>query len=484
MRKSFIKIIDPGLLKKTMEYVVENEILNQLPTYIKPVRITMVAEVNRLQSLFLCELLGSYSIQSQRYCRYDVNYQDNIIFENIDLFDKSEQAMLFSCIKEMTDLYLNMTVLKEESVNKTKYTADDFKNGIPIDDGRYILPMAYTCNKEMTLNGEQFLKLILLLYNNSGVFGDMYHELLDEIALVVNDIHAVEYIKTVALAMCGEARVVDKTYFDNIIGERENHNLIHMLDNGCVYTPMIKSGAGALMCTTCGQSAIEILDNCDEKSSRKITERVAIGIHHTSISEHSVFSFIMKQSVPCYNQYLRHRPQDVLREEFDLEGIYDKGLLHYMVLPDSIFDNGYTKMSDKFINTVNKVSETIRFIFNRAVNSSGSSEHANVLLNMKLDALKQLIPMGYQLRVICTNNIVNELYKCTKRICNKAQWEIGDIMREALSLIKSKIGDDNKLLEMARPGCCTKSGCGEGKFRCKDNSNVLGLFNILKGEDK
>ena len=89
--------------------------------------------------------------------------------------------------------------------------------------------------------------------------------------------------------------------------------------------------------------------------------------------------------------------------------------------------------------------------------------------------------MGTELRNRCTTNLVNELInKAPKRTCNKAQWEIAQITRTVINTIADDIGKDNRLLEVANPGCCTKNGCPEGKGRCKDNSNVIKIFGINK----
>lgn len=317
MKKSLIKIIDPGLLESIMGYV-QNVDSSDFITLFKTVRISMITETNRLQSLFLCELLGSYSIQSQRYCRYDEDIDKNVIFENMDLFESDEQLMIKASLKNTTNLYLKMTELNEGSENKTKFTKDDFKHGIPIDDGRYILPMAYSCNAEMTLNGEEFLKLINLFNTNRYIFGDLYEQLMAELTDIIGG-EAVPYISNLATFMLMSKRTVNKSFFDNLFPIRSDYKYVHLLGNECKYTPMQKSAAGALICTTSDKSTIEILDGCnDEVKAKQLTERVVVGTNHTSVSEHASFSLLLKQSIPCYNQYVRHRHQETIREDFDV----------------------------------------------------------------------------------------------------------------------------------------------------------------------
>lgn len=145
-----------------------------------------------------------------------------------------------------------------------------------------------------------------------------------------------------------------------------------------------------------------------------------------------------------------------------------------MVLPASIMSS---KFMGDWYTTLSKLTATIKYLYTNTL-EMGDSELAVAKKEARLEAIKQLIPMGYEIRVICTTNLINETYKATKRLCNKAHWEIGIITRMSIDLIKKEIGEDNKILDKCRPGCCTERGCSEGKFTCGDNSNVLELFNI------
>lgn len=460
MNKGFIKIIDTGLLNPVLQYIdekIQNGEDFDILTLIKPVRVTLLLETNRLQSLYLCELLESYSVQSQRYCRYDSDIEKNTIFTNSELFSKDEKYKINEIINKSTQLYLDMTQLKPGHENKTKYTEDDFLYNIPIDDGRYILPMVYKCNTEMTVDGEGFLKLLKLLKEHRGIFGNMYETLLSY--------NIPSYFEMSPI------RVAPVDFFNHIIGERCDWDCnVRLIENEDAVNPMQKSGAGALICTTSDQSVEEVFESKSIEQFTKITERVAYGTKHTSITEHSSVMFTTMCSVACYNQFIRHRHQEALREEFDFEFIINNYIP--FIFPESITNSEF---NIRVMTLLTDMRELIEILYNNTFISNSELEIMNQ--NKRLDAISQILPMGYQLRVIWSSNLSNEIYKASKRTCMKAQWEIRHITHEILSLMqKYTIHENELLLSDAKPGCCNGKGCPEGKFRCKDNREVFKLF--------
>lgn len=483
MAKNYFKIIDAGMLKRVVSYILEGGDSEEFGIIFKPVRVSMILETNRYQSLFLCELLGSYSIQSQRYCRFDGDVQDNTIISGEKYFSEDELSAIYNMIEDCRNLYLEMSELKEGCENKTKYTKDDFKYGIPIDDARFILPMVYTSNTEMTLNGEQFIKFYNLLLNeNDSIFDDyvlfsLREQIMDICEIDGEKLEYIEYLIT--RNTISAKRVVSVEYMNSIVDERGDFigqipdvRLIKPRNN--TEKAMVKSGAGALICTTYGKGVQEILESKSEEQFTKVTERVSGITKHTSISEHASFLFIMDCSVNCYNQFIRHRHQEATREEFDLDYIMNVSLP--LVVPPSII-NSETDFIGELVVLKEKYEDLIGRLYEKTI-SGASSELYNQSIKGRLNAIRQLLPMGYQVRVLWSTNLVNEIYKASKRTCNVAQWEIRDKTVAILDFIKKEIGEDNILLKDARPNCINGKGCREGKNMCKDNSNVKELFNV------
>lgn len=490
--KNQITIKDCGMLNSILNFCVEEvaeypespDTINIILNAVQAVRVTMLMETNRLQSLYLCEMLQSYSIQSQRYTRYDGEINDIAIFNNSKLFTEGEQEAIAETIKKCRDLYLKMTELKEGSENKTKFTIDDFKHGIPVEDGRFILPLAICCNKECTFEGINFFKLLKLFETHDGIFPGMYEMLMDEIIRYLNTkpdagklsedgercIRSI--IKIIVNSIDVETRVLPSRFFNRYCNRLEINRVCLLKDNVNKYSAMRLTGAAALMCTTGGKTAEEVFNSKTDQEFKKITERVSGVQHHTSIAENASYTFLMKMSIACYNQYVRARHQQCLREEFDIEET------NIVIVPQTITDNGFEK---QFNEMCNELFMLICKLIENTQTCFGNSDLAENTKKNRMEAIKQLYPMGTELRILCTTNLVNELInKAPKRACNKAQWEIAQTTRIVLNTIAEDIGNDNKLLEVAKPGCCTKSGCPEGKGRCKDNSNVLKIFGINK----
>ena len=490
--KNQITIKDCGMLNSILNFCVEEvaeypespDTINIILNAVQAVRVTMLMETNRLQSLYLCEMLQSYSIQSQRYTRYDGEINDIAIFNNSKLFTEGEQEAIAETIKKCRDLYLKMTELKEGSENKTKFTIDDFKYGIPVEDGRFILPLAICCNKECTFEGINFFKLLKLFETHEGIFPGMYEMLMEEIIRYLNTKPGIgelsedgescilSIIKLIINNIDVETRTLPSRFF-NRYGNKEEIAEVNLLkDDINRYSAMRLTGAAALMCTTGGKTAEEVFNSKTEEEFKKITERVSGDQHHTSIAENASYTFLMKMSVACYNQYVRARHQQCLREEFDIE------TTHSVLVPSTISISGFAK---EFIAMANELIMLICKLIENTQNCFGNSNLADITRKNRMDAIKQLYPMGTELRILCTTNLVNELInKAPKRTCNKAQWEIAQITRTVINIIANDIGKDNRLLEVAKPGCCTKNGCPEGKGRCKDNSNVIKIFGINK----
>ena len=482
--KNSIEIIDCGLLQTILNYSAEayaadgEEAIQEIMNLFQLSRVTMLMRTNRLQSLYLCEMLQSYSIQSQRYNRYDGDLNTDCIFNNLEYFTKGEEEAIADIIKKCSELYLEMTELKEESKNKSKYTIDDFKYGIPVEDARFILPTAFSCNKEVTFEGLSILGLFKLFKCERGIFPNMYEMLMDEVIRFLNTSDQgklsadgesfMRKIIELLVELTPYTNRVGSERFFNVLGERENIEDINLLkDSINKESSMHKTGAAALMCTSTGDIN-DIYCSKSEEEFKHITERVAGGQHHMSILNHVTYSLLMKMSVPCYNQYVRHIHQQCIREDFHLD------MLPYFIVPSSVSESPFL---ERFLELHVELCKVIQKLTENTENDTSASELSEIRRKYRMDAIKQLYPMGVELRVVCVTNLQNELKnKFPKRLCNKAQWEMRNVTRGVYSLVSNDIGNDNELLNDAKPGCCTKNGCPEGRGHCKDNSDVIKIF--------
>lgn len=459
---------------------LKEEKLNEIMTIFQLPRVTMTLETNRYQSLFLCEMLQSYDIQSQRYVRYTGDLDNDTIFTNLDLFSKGEQEAIRNIVSECTQLYLDMSKLKEGSETKAKYTLDDFENGIPIEDARFILPMCFKCNTLMTFEGLHFIELLKLFNMRRDIFDDYFDQVMEEIIRLLKVKAKEEFsdefnnfvynlFNQLMNSVAVVTRVASNEYFDSYgkYDQIQDVNLIK--DDTNEFSTMRKIGAAALTCTSSADTTEEVFNSCTDEEFSKVAQRVSGDMHHTSISEHGTYNFLFKMSVACYNQYVRARHQQCVREDFSPE------ISLRNVVPSTISKN--SEYCQKYMKTCLDLGTLICKLYENIENDPATSDKEIEINKLKKEAIKQLFPMGLEIRVMCTTNLVNEVYnKAPKRACNKAQWEIRDITNKVLGTIMNDIGKDNRIMDYAKPGCCTSRGCPEGKGRCKDNSNVLKMY--------
>jgi thymidylate synthase (FAD) len=73
-----------------------------------------------------------------------------------------------------------------------------------------------------------------------------------------------------------------------------------------------------------------------------------------------------------------------------------------------------------------------------------------------------ILPNAAETKMIVTMNARELLHFFSLRCCNRAQWEIRDLAREMLRLVKEV---SPNLFRSAGPGCL-RGPCPEGKFTC------------------
>ena len=427
--------------------------------YLKNIFFTFRMKLSRYQSLILCERCYSYSIQSQRYCRYDENAE--VILEGLDdeeLLKSIDMNCILDYLDDCLSIYRALSKLKEGCENKSKFKTEDFKYGIPIEDARYILPMAFTCNQIITLNGMQVLDLLAICKSYINL-KELYLKLvnIEEIKTIMEKVMFIlPYINSKNVSLRLEKSLIYNNTENNV-----ELNFIDKLDI---------AGEAALTCT--GKN----IDDCVDLS--KVATRVAGGMKHISILDHVILSYNGCLSVAAYNQLVRHRLQKMNRAVFDIS-IFDNPIKE-MIIPDTI-KNKSKEYITKLMRGINlhMVVDDIEILFKKYFDKfskmANELEYDLAFKEIGDIVLAPLFLMGTKVRFTVINDLSNELYICSKRSCMKAQWEIRDFTYNKLKLLINEIGNKELFKQLAAPGCITGK-CPEGRECCGDNTLVKNIF--------
>ena len=148
-------------LEKLAKWLQANNINSlsepDLRELLKTVNISFVMEeLNRLQSTLICELKDSYVQQSQRYVTVtDQGY----VLPQLEATDRLNAENL---IKRTLALYQQMSQMKQGEF-KGRPKLENYEYGIPIEDARYILPLAVKTNVCVALAGDKLIDFVNLL---------------------------------------------------------------------------------------------------------------------------------------------------------------------------------------------------------------------------------------------------------------------------------------------------------------------------------
>ena len=391
---------------------------------------TFYMRLNRLQSLLMVERGYEYSIQSQRYCTYDKEYVECILDKATDSKDIIEFG------EEAIDLYNDL-----------------INAGIPNEDARDYLPLIMPCYNTVTMNGYQLLDFVRLCILNSDIFSNVTNDLLKIFKL--NDFITNAIVEKGSI--CKD--IIDKTLdnsFDILYNERKN--MIFEKDN-------LRNGAiGALTCTH--EDSLEgintMIDNRGEAGVNKIIDSVVCKNKHTSVLEHTHYKYATTTTLPAYNQFRRHRIQFVQRES--INSLKNR----YMELKTFDTTNASTQCEEtkEIINT-----------FKPRIDALLVKSQELMKKYMYLgDFTTSFILFGFDVRLLISDNIVNFCHITQKRLCNRAQYAINQLVKEIMFKLIDNVPDlKNILIELGSPDCIRNKKCNELK-PCKSNRNVVTLF--------
>ncbi|HAW50447.1 TPA: FAD-dependent thymidylate synthase [bacterium] len=180
-------------------------------------------------------------------------------------------------------------------------------------------------------------------------------------------------------------------------------------------------------------------DKSPPKEKRKYFIDKLLKMGHISPFEHISFTFsISGISRACSHQLVRHRIASYSQQS-QRYVFFDRP---EYIIPETIKDK------DAFSK---KVEEIVRF-YHSLVNDGVPKEDARYIL-----------PQAFATKFIMTMNARELLHFFRLRCCNRAQWEIGQLAENMLSLVKDVAPN---IFNNAGPPCIT-GPCLEGEFSCK-----------------
>ena len=421
-------------MKKITNFIMSQEMIENLKTEVSEFkgldRFTVgfnLMNINRLQSTMICMLKDSYVQQSQRYVKNNISS-----FEMLNTGNSYLDLKYENLINKTMDLYDRMTEIKEESRGKSRTTVKDYKHGIPIEDARYILPLSAKTNISVTMGGDKFLVFISLLKKYSTT---IFKNLFIEVSELLN-----------GMGIEVEQLVVKSDVINDLFASNVNE-LFNVAESTSVEVDSKGIDAicrGILMSTTSDPSK-----RVDEKyptleSRQQLINRVA-GYGHTSVLEQYRFNSIMKCSMVTFHQLIRHRMITIKPLDFGNMKLLLSDKSH--VVPKSIMKSQFV---DEYNNLINEWRQfTTELVQNKCFNESA------ILTILNGD----VIPFNY------TTNVRADVEFMNKRLCVNAQWEIRQMAKERLNVIRNtEIGFIYD--KFAKADCHLPRGCQEGAYSC------------------
>lgn len=401
----------------------------------------VLEDINRLQSMLICELKDSYVQQSQRYVRLDSSgYSLPPEFDAADRLAASEMiSRLFSLYERMAE--------KKPGDFKGRPKKEQYVYGISIEDARYILPLAARTNVCLTMSGDKLVDFYRLCRDGR------YVEILAEIAtglmeqLPPHIVKALANLPDVSVNLKMQAALY-QPYFDKISDNNNMVLLAHFADMDG------KTGLGAVTSTN-SRPPSEVWSDWGQEAADKargITGRV-LGYGHTSIAEQARATTGMMCSLVTYHQQLRHRLTSNVREE--LAALLE-GSLRPAKCPESIKNSKFAAEFQLLADEVSKFRVKISRKY-------GEQAALYFLLNCN------------QIKVIINANARADAAILSERTCMNAQWEIREL---AVKKVRQLRNISQFLYDSALPACVNGS-CQEGKMSCGRALEVKMKFSKL-----
>ena len=414
--------VDAFLQKRpTLDFATVKELL-------KTCNVSFVLEeINRWQSTMICELKDSYVQQSQRYVTLNADG-----YTLPSQLSEEDTARAQELIAEAFALYEEMSQLKANFTGRPK--PENYLYGIPVEDARYILPLAVKTNISVATTGDKLLDWFRMMNRplDKDMFSDIHQVLLELLPTTLGkwlDQQTYTYEDT---------GMLNQYYKDELerITPEQPVVLLRTFDKF-----ELKAGLGALTSTK-GEAPSDVLESWGEEAEEKakgVINRV-MGYGHTSIAEQCRTTFGMMFSLVTYHQQERHRLPNNYREPW-LNILLEPE--RPPVIPQTVIDGGFESRYRRLVQDMQRFQQRIAGHYKGGL-------WRYFLLNCQ------------QVKIITSTNARMDCGMLQERICNNAQWEINRIAVAKLEELR-KLSDI--LYKTAVPSC-VYGACKEGKMTC------------------
>ncbi len=188
----------------------------------------------------------------------------------------------------------------------------------------------------------------------------------------------------------------------------------------------------------------ELMDELGDEDVEKLVRFVIKSGHH-STTEHIYFTFAIEGvSRALTHQLVRHRIASYNQQSQRYVKFKDN--FEYITPPSIEKDKDSKKKFDSLISNIHN-------LYKELLDSGVEAEDARYIL-----------PNASETKIIVTMNGRELLHFFTVRCCNRAQWEIRELAKKMLKLVR-KVAPI--VFEEAGPNCL-RGPCPEGKFKCEN----------------
>lgn len=398
-----------------------------LESLLKTCNVSFVLEgINRIQSTMICEQKDSYVQQSQRYVA--VSADGYTLPKELDEQDRVKGVAL---LEKVFALYQEMSTLKGEFKGRPK--PENYLYGIPVEDARYLLPLAVKTNISVATTGDKLMNWFRMMRRPEDqiLFAEIKEALLEKLPATLG-----QWLDSFPF-MEEDSRLID--FYEDDLSRISPEQPVVLLR--AFHNPLLKAGLGALTSTNADAPSV-VLTNWGgeaEEKAKGVVNRV-MGYGHTSIAEQYRTTFGMMFSLVTYHQMERHRLPNTYREDWN-HLLADEN--RPPVIPPTVIAGGFR---DRYLAIVAEVQAFQRDLAQRY--EGGIWRY--FLLNCQ------------QLKLISSTNARMDCGILQERICNNAQWEIHNISVEKLEQLRTQ---SDILYRTAVPSCVYGS-CKEGKLTC------------------
>ena len=188
--------------------------------------------------------------------------------------------------------------------------------------------------------------------------------------------------------------------------------------------------------------AADLVENMKEEQAKKILFTILESGHNSTL-EHATYTFAIEGvSRALTHQLVRHRmasynqqSQRYVKADKELD----------VIIPESIKNNNEAKE-----------------VFDSCIEACQEAYTKLNELDVPKEDARYLLPNACETKIVVTMNIRELLHFFSVRCCNRAQWEIRDLAKKMLELVRPTA----PFIFMDAGPSCVRGKCKEGKMCC------------------